>query len=139
MNKELLFRFKCIFYPNENLFYSLLESEVEMPKRKKIDHAKLIKMVKDGTNQKQIMEKFTFGTSTQLKVAYLNALTQTGEAPEILTARTVKKEKAISKEVAVGKRGSIVIPKGLVEELGFKEGDFFLAKKTKVGISLSKK
>jgi hypothetical protein len=113
-------------------------SEVEMPKRKKIDHNKLIKMVKDGTDRKQIMKYFGLGATTQLKLAYANALIQTGEAADIRSARFGKETKLFLKEVSVGKRGSIVIPKWLVSELGFKEGDSFLARKTKVGVSLSK-
>jgi bifunctional DNA-binding transcriptional regulator/antitoxin component of YhaV-PrlF toxin-antitoxin module len=42
----------------------------------------------------------------------------------------------VKKEVAVSKRGSLIIPKELIEELGFKVGDLFMARKTKVGISL---
>ena len=40
------------------------------------------------------------------------------------------------KEVAVSNRDSLILPKELIEELGFKVGDQFLARKTKVGISL---
>lgn len=110
-----------------------------MPKRKKIDHDKLIKMVTEKTVQKKIMDHFGFKTATQLKVAYANALIQTGAAPEIKSARGAKAAKEISKEVAVGKRGSVIIPAALVEELGFQIGDGFLVKKTKAGISLAKK
>ncbi|MCF8050303.1 MAG: hypothetical protein K9L59_03635 [Desulfobacterales bacterium] len=56
-----------------------------MPKRKKIDNKKLIQMVKDGKVQKEILEKFGFNTSTQLKIAYANALMDEGQAPEIKT------------------------------------------------------
>jgi bifunctional DNA-binding transcriptional regulator/antitoxin component of YhaV-PrlF toxin-antitoxin module len=38
----------------------------------------------------------------------------------------------------VGKRGSIIVPKGLVAELGFVENDKFLVRKTKSGISLKR-
>ena len=46
-----------------------------MPKRKVVDHGKLIKMVQDGAPQADIMKKFGC-TSTQLIVAYANALIQ---------------------------------------------------------------
>lgn len=110
-----------------------------MPKRVRVDHDKLVKMVTEKTDQKKIMEHFGFKTATQLKVAYANALIQTGAAPAIKSARGAKAKKGISKQVAVGKRGSIIIPKALVEELGFKVGDGFLVKKTKAGVSLSQK
>ena len=54
-----------------------------MPRKKKIDHAALIKMAEDNVPQNEIMAKFGLKTSTQLKVAYANALMETGQAPEI--------------------------------------------------------
>jgi hypothetical protein len=60
-----------------------------MPKRKVVDHAKLIKMVQEGVPQADIMNKFGYGTSSQLKVAYANALIQSGQAPAIMGARSV--------------------------------------------------
>ena len=109
-----------------------------MAKKKKLDGKALIKMIKDGAEQKDVMEKFGFKNSTQLKVAYTNALMDTGKVAQIKTGRGSKAAAAVSKEVAVGKRGSLIIPKNLVAELGFQEGDSFLTKKTKAGISLSR-
>ncbi|MFH1983445.1 MAG: hypothetical protein ABIL58_16500 [Pseudomonadota bacterium] len=111
-----------------------------MPKRIKADPAQLIKMVKDAVDQKEIMAHFGFKTSTQLTVAYTNALMETGAIPAIKTGRGGKKaEKEISKEVVVGKRGSIIIPAALVEEHGFVEGNRFFVKKSKAGLTLSRK
>jgi hypothetical protein len=110
-----------------------------MAKRKKIDHAKLVKMVKDKVDQKKIMQHFNFSTATQLKLAYANALMVTGEAPEIVSAGAAKPSNEISREVTVGKRGSLIIPKGLVAELGFAQGDAFTIRKSNVGVSLSAK
>ena len=107
-----------------------------MAKRKEIDGKILVKMVKDGVPQSEIMEKFEFNTSTQLKVAYANALMDAGKIPEIQSSRGGKPAGGIKKEVAVSKRGSLVIPKDLIEDLGFKEGDVFFTRKTKAGISL---
>ena len=42
----------------------------------------------------------------------------------------------VKKEVAVSKRGSLILLMELIEELGFKVGDLFLARKTRTGISL---
>lgn len=108
-----------------------------MPKKKVIDSKKLVKMVKDETPQAEIMKAFGFKTSTQLKTAYMNALIEAGTVPGIKSGRSTTKP-AISNEVNVGKRGSIIIPKGLVEELGFVENDRFLVRKTKSGISLKR-
>jgi hypothetical protein len=110
-----------------------------MPKKKTIDDKKLIKMVQDGVIQKEIMEKFGFKTSTQFRVAYLNAAMESGKVPKIKSGRGPKEKGPLSKEVSVNKRGSLVIPKALVEEFGLKEGDSFIAKKSKVGIALTRK
>jgi hypothetical protein len=107
-----------------------------MAKRKEIDGKLLVKMVKDGAPQSDIIKKFGFNTSTQLKVAYANALMESGKIPEIKSPRGGKPAGGIKKEVSVSKRGSLIIPKGLIEELGFKEGDLFVTRKTKAGISL---
>jgi len=116
-----------------------------MPTKKKatrtkldIDSKQLIDMIDSGSPQKEIMEKFGIKNSTQLKVAYANALMETGKAAEIKSGRTLGK-KQISRKVSIGKRRSLIIPKNLVSELGFQEGDSFTVKKSKVGITLSKK
>jgi hypothetical protein len=108
-----------------------------MPKRKAIDSAKLIEMVKEGSTQAEIMKKMGFKTSTQLKTAYMNALIAEGKVPAIKGGRGAgKAEKA--KEVGVGKRGSIIISKELIESLGIGAGEKFVVKKTKAGIALRK-
>jgi hypothetical protein len=106
-----------------------------MPAKKKIDGAKLIKMVKDGTHQREIMKAFKFNTSAQFKAHYLDALMKAGEAPEIIAGRAKTKANP-SKEVSVSKRGSVVISKALIADMGFAEGDAFIVRKTKAGISL---
>jgi len=108
-----------------------------MPKKKAIDKKKLIKMIKDEAPQPEIMKAFGFKTSTQLKNAYMNALIEEGTVPAIQSGRQAGK-KAPKKEVNVGKRGSIIIPKNIVSELGFSENDIFAVRKTKAGISLKK-
>jgi hypothetical protein len=45
-----------------------------MAKKIEFEAKRLLKMVKDGVAQSEIMKKFGFNTSTQLKVAYTNAL-----------------------------------------------------------------
>ena len=109
-----------------------------MPKKKKIDGKKLIEMIKKGTEQKEIMTKFGFANSTQLKVAYANALMETGQAPEIKSASKGKATGKGKGEVLVGKRGSVIVPAPLVQAMGYKQGDGFLVRKTKAGISLKK-
>jgi AbrB family looped-hinge helix DNA binding protein len=110
---------------------------VDMPK-KTIDSEALIRMISDKVPQNEIMAKFGFKTSTQLKVAYANALMETGQAPALKSGRG-KNANDVDPTVKVGKRGSIVIPKNLVELFGFKENDSFEIRKSAAGLSLKKK
>jgi len=108
-----------------------------MPKKKALDTAKLIKMIEDETPQAEIMKKMGFKTSTQLKTAYMGALIAEGKIPGIKAGRGARKSAKV-KTVGVGKRGSIVIAKDLVESLGIGAGDKFTVRKTKAGIALKK-
>ncbi|WP_319405709.1 hypothetical protein [uncultured Desulfosarcina sp.] len=108
-----------------------------MPAKKKVDYAKLIKLVESGTPQSEIMKAFKFSTATQFKTHYLSALIETGKAPEIKTGRTSSKTSPAN-EVFISKRGSVILSKGLIESMGLAEGDKFAVRKTKAGISLKK-
>jgi hypothetical protein len=106
-----------------------------MPKKKALDAAKLLKMVADEVPQAEIMKKMGFRTSTQLKTAYMGALIAEGKVPAIKGGRGAAKAAKV-KTVGVGKRGSIIIPKDLVEGLGIDAKEKFVVRKTKAGISL---
>ncbi len=108
-----------------------------MPKRKTVDAAKLIKLIEDETPQAEIMKKMGFKTSTQVKTAYMNALIAVGKAVAIKGGRGATKAEKV-KTVGVGKRGSIVISKDLVDALGISGGVKFTVRKTKAGIALKK-
>ena len=108
-----------------------------MPAKKKIDYTKLLKLVESGKHQAEIMKVFAFKTAAQFKSHYLNALMKAGKAPEIKTGRASSKSTP-AKEAFVSKRGSVVISKGLIEEMGFAEGTTFTVRKTKSGISLKR-
>lgn len=105
-----------------------------MPKRKKYDSDKLVKAFQNKQPLKKITEEFGFASSTQTKNAYLNALIESGVVPGINTSRGGKA--TLPREVAIKKRGSITIPKAMVESLGFKEGDSFTVRKSQAGLSL---
>lgn len=109
-----------------------------MPAKKKIDQEKLIKMVESGKHQQEIMKEFDFNTSAQFKAHLLDAWTNAGKIPQVKTGHGRKKGNS-SKEVLVSKRGSIVIPKTMIEEMGFAQGTTFIVRKTKSGISLKAK
>jgi hypothetical protein len=108
-----------------------------MPAKKKVDGAKLIKMVDEGVHQRDIMKEFKFSTAAQVKTHYIDALMKAGKAPAIKTGRAKAKSNS-SKEVLVSKRGSVVISKAIIDEMGFAQGDQFAVRKTKSGISLRK-
>jgi hypothetical protein len=94
-------------------------------------------MVKAETPSPEIMKKMGFKTSTQLKVAYMSALIAGGKVPAIKRGRGAGKSDKI-KQVSVGKSGSIIISKELVESLGIAGDDKFTLIKTKLGIALKK-
>jgi len=108
-----------------------------MPAKKKVDYKKLLKAVQSGKPQAEIIKQFKFNTAAQFKNHYLDALIKAGKAPKIKTTRASSKA-AAEKEAIVSKRGSVVISKGMISELGFAEGDKFAVRKTKAGISLKK-
>ena len=108
-----------------------------MPAKKKVDYKKLLEAVQSGKPQAEIIKQFKFNTATQFKNHYLQALMEAGKAPAIQTARASSKA-VPEKEAIVSKRGSVVIPKGLIEEMGFAEGTTFSVRKTKSGISLKR-
>ena len=107
-----------------------------MARRKIIDPKKLLQMIEGGEDQKAILQKFGFSTATQLKVAYANAMMDTGKAAKIKVAGRPGAEKKSTPTATIGKRGSLTISKEQVADMGFKEGDNFEVRKTKAGISL---
>ena len=105
-----------------------------MPKKKKIDGKSLVKVIDAGTPQAEILDKFGLKNSVQLKVAYINALMEAGKAPKIKSGRKAKA--VVDTKVAVNKRGTLIIPKALIDAFGLAEGETFDAKKTRGGIQL---
>ena len=108
-----------------------------MPKRKTVDAAKLIKLIEDETPQADIFKKMGFKSSMQLKTAYMSALIAEGKITGIKGGRGGGKVQK-AKTVGVGKRGSIVISKDLVEGFGIGSDDKFAVRKTKAGIALKR-
>lgn len=108
-----------------------------MPKKKKIDNKTLIKAVESGLSRKEIMAQFGFKIPGQVTTYYLDALVEAGKAKGIVG----RPPKAGRKEetVKVNQRGSISVPKEMIERMGFKEGDRFLVGKTRAGIILKTK
>jgi hypothetical protein len=109
-----------------------------MPKKIKVDAAKLISAVNSGMTDKEILEKFGLKTRTQLKSLYLDALVAEGAVKSISSRTKSTNSDAAQEEIRVNKRGSLVVPRSLVEEMGFAEGDAFSARRTRSGVSLRK-
>jgi hypothetical protein len=107
-----------------------------MPKRKKIDAKTLIKAVEAGKTQTEIMSEFGYKSSAQVKAAYMNALIETGKVTPITGGRGSKGTKA--KMVGVGKRGSIIISKDMVDSLEIGANEKFAIRKTRAGIALKR-
>ena len=108
-----------------------------MPKKKAFDSAKLIKMIDDEVPQAEIIKKMGFKSSTQLKTAYMGALIAEGKIPAIKGGRGAGKAAKV-KTIGVGKRGSIVIAKNLVDSLGLGAGDKFTVRKARAGIAFKR-
>lgn len=108
-----------------------------MPRKKTSATPKLIQMIDAGTPQAEIMKKMGFTSSSQLKAAYMSALIAAGKIPAIKSGRRAGKAAKI-KTIGVGKRGSLIISKELVERLGVGAGDKFILRRTKAGIALKK-
>lgn len=109
-----------------------------MSKRIQVDEEKLIKMVKGGLAQKEIMKQFGFRNVTQLKNAYANAAMSKGMIPKLSGSRGGRPKKEVSRQVKVGARGSLIIPRKLSQTLGLGVGDVFAVRRSKSGLSLKK-
>ena len=96
----------------------------------------LVVAVEKGVPQKQLMEKYGYKTANALKIAYLNALAETGRVSGLKTER--KKKKAVSDTVTINSRGSLVIPKALVASLDLDPDAKFRVKKSGIGLSLTR-
>ena len=95
-------------------------------------------MVGSGATKKEIMNKFGNKTYPQVDKAYLDALVKEGTVPAIRSGRGTAGKKAVSKQVKLNQRGSLIIPIALIDDLGITEKDTFEVRKTKAGISLKR-
>jgi len=108
-----------------------------MPKRKKVDYKKLLQDLKKGVPQSELMKRCGYKTSTQLKVAISNAIMAEGIVPGLVGGRGGKPVE-VSRRIQVNSRGSLIVPKQLVDLFGLKAGDSFEVRKSRAGMSLKK-
>jgi hypothetical protein len=104
-----------------------------------MDKKKLIQMVKKGIPDREIMRELGIQTKASLKKVYYDALVEAGKIRDIMTEGQVKKAKPKQRPLTIGKRGTILLSKALLEDqLGFKKGDKFSISKRKDSIILKK-
>jgi AbrB family looped-hinge helix DNA binding protein len=113
-----------------------LKNEVsEVPRKKLVEHNALLQAVEMGLPQADIMNKFGIKTSADLEKAYFNALVALGKIEDINKRR---KSKSVDYKVSINSRGSLVIPKKLVDALGLNEADTFEVTKNGNGLLLKR-
>ena len=110
-----------------------------MAKKKAVDAKALIMAVESGLPRKEIQAQFGFKSPGQVAVYYLDALFEKGKVKGI-DGRAAKKAKPAKKanHIKIGKRSSLTITRGMIEEMGFEIGDAFSIRKTRNGISMMK-
>jgi bifunctional DNA-binding transcriptional regulator/antitoxin component of YhaV-PrlF toxin-antitoxin module len=104
-----------------------------VPRKKLVEHNALLQAIEMGLPTAEIMEKFGIKTSAALKTAYLNALIALGKIKDINKGR---KSKKVNNKVSINSRGSLVIPKKLVDSLGLNGSDTFEVVKNGTGMLL---
>jgi hypothetical protein len=97
------------------------------------EQAALVMAVEKGVPQRQLMEKFGFKTASALKTAYLNALIKTGRVSGLKTER---KKKVVSNTIQINSRGSLIIPKALVDSFELDTEATFKVEKSGTGLAL---
>jgi hypothetical protein len=100
-----------------------------MARRRKIDATKVIEAVESGRLSKAVMDSYGLEKPTPPSGRRRGGAKRGEGSVTTVTS-------SVLADVTISKRGSLVLPKALVEELGFKLDDAFVARRTKVGIIL---
>ena len=110
-----------------------------MPKKLQVDAEKLVADVEAGRPANEIMSDYGIKTLMQLKALYVDSMAQLGRTPSLISARGGLPAKSTeSKELRVNKRGSLIVPRELMEDMGFESGQTFQVRKTPAGVSLKR-
>ncbi len=105
-----------------------------MPVKRDVHLKALVDAVESGVPRRVIMERFKFNSPTQVTAYYLDGLVEIGRAKAIVGRRSETARKG--KTVKVTRRGSISIPKEMIQEMGYQAGDSFRISKTRAGVIL---
>lgn len=100
-----------------------------------MEHNALIQAIEMGMSKAEIMEKFGIKNSSALKVAYFNALVALKKIQDVNKGRKPKKA---DNKISINSRGSLVIPKKLVDSLELDESDTFEVVKNGADLLLKK-
>lgn len=106
-----------------------------MAQKKLVEHNALLQAVEMGMSKDAIMEKFGIKTLAELKVAYFDAMVALDKIKDV---KKGSKPKKVDNKVSINNRGSIVIPKQLVDSLEINEEDTFEVVKSDSGLMLNK-
>jgi hypothetical protein len=86
--------------------------------KKLVEHNALLQAVEMGMSKDAIMEKFNIKNLPELKVAYYDALVALDKIKDVKKGHKPKK---VDNKVSINSRGSLVIPKKLVDALNLGE------------------
>jgi hypothetical protein len=93
-----------------------------MVEKKLVDHNRLIQAIEAGFLKQELMKQFGYKTFGSLKVAYQNALVALDKIPAVDSKR---RERKVDNVVGINSRGSLVIPKKLVDSLALDKTTLF--------------
>jgi bifunctional DNA-binding transcriptional regulator/antitoxin component of YhaV-PrlF toxin-antitoxin module len=101
--------------------------------KKLVEHNALLQAVEMGMSKNAIMEKFDFKGLQELKMAYFDALVALDKIKDV---KKGQKPKKVDNKVSINSRGSLVIPKKLIDDLDLGEMDTFKVVKSDSGLML---
>ena len=104
-----------------------------MAQKKLVEHNALLQAVEMGMSKESIMEKFGIKTLAELKVAYFDAMVALEKIKDV---KKGSKPKKVDNKVSINSRGSLVIPKKLIDDLDLGEMDTFKVVKSNSGLIL---
>jgi hypothetical protein len=109
------------------------EKDSKVAKISLVEHNALIQAIEMGIPRDELKKRFGFKSLGALKVAYLNGLIALGKVAAI---HTIRKEKRVDNKVRINSRGSLVIPKALIDSLGLSKSELFKVEKAGDGLAL---
>ena len=96
---------------------------------------RIVEMVKSGKTVEEIKDELNLKSILTVKNLYIEGLVEAGEIPPLRKNERKRRQIDVRK---IGKSGTTLSKKLLVDKLGFKEGDTFQAKREGDNIVLEK-